>query len=748
MVAPVDERSAVDGGNVRVVARIRPLSEREKTEGSKETVTHLQQQHETDAPALVQVHTGSKRWFELDAVFGKDSTQVDVYHESGAKRAVETDLFAGFNCTILAYGQTGAGKTHTMGTASTNGGDITETDGIIPRACADLFRTIAEKCDGNAKVELSYLELYNEEIRDLFAPKQTEKAAPLKIRENLNGEVYVSGVVSRPVTSPQEIGKLMEEASKRRVTAATAMNAVSSRSHAICTLRIEGILEGPDGADKFQSKLTLVDLAGSERIKKTGAQGARQTEGININKSLLVLGQVVSALSEQGKRRRKPPYRDSKLTRLLQDSLGGNSRTIMVACVSPADFNVDESINTLRYACSARNIKNKATRNLVKNISPEEAAKLQRENQLLRKQVAELQEMLKGMSSSSSSSPTNRTASTVSVASSVDASVDDENGDDARSVDDSEPTIPKQIDVEDDRVYRLEKEVTALKKQLRAAKEEAQKAIEVPTLHLEISQLKEQLEESKQIAEENDELQRELSEAKTDAESARMAACYLSDIVDSLKEIKRDEIDRKIESLQQVQKEQQWISFVHVMLGNFKMQISDLSNDFQKKVVKAIESLQFGKDKEDQEEFVRKAVERKKSRPWWKGKPEENPSWTETTVFFKARMKEIEDNIQFEAESLKGIQKTLVKECTSLEQEIGAERLKCETMATGKDRALVDQLTSMLLGPKTAVQQEDVALQAADISPVVAVNKNIRVAETTNESIQFEESCGKEVEKQ
>ena len=172
------------------------------------------------------------------------------------------------------------------------------------------------------------------------------------------------------------------------------MNAVSSRSHAICVLRIRGVLED----FQFQSKLTLVDLAGSERIKKTGAQGNRRQEGININKGLFVLGQVISALAEQRpKYKRKPPYRDSKLTRLLQDSLGGNSQTIMIACVSPADFNREETITTLRYATNARNIQNSATRNVVKSISPEEAAKLERANQLLTAQVKELNETIRTM---------------------------------------------------------------------------------------------------------------------------------------------------------------------------------------------------------------------------------------------------------------------------------------------------------------------------------------------------------------
>lgn len=166
-----------------------------------------------------------------------------------------------------------------MGT-SVYGTEIKENDGMIPRACIDLFDTIQEKCDGNAKVELSYLEIYNEEIRDLLADKET----PLKIRETLESEVYVSGLESRVVTSPADIGVYMEEAAKRRVVASTAMNAVSSRSHAICTLKISGVVETEDGSDKFSSKLTLVDLAGSERIKKTGADGNRRQEGININK--------------------------------------------------------------------------------------------------------------------------------------------------------------------------------------------------------------------------------------------------------------------------------------------------------------------------------------------------------------------------------------------------------------------------------------------------------------------------------
>ncbi len=295
-----------------------------------------------------------------------------------------------------------------MGTAAKNVAEIDESDGVIPRAVKDLFDNIQSKCDSNAHVELSYMEVYNEEIRDLM---NANEKAELRIRETLDGEVYVRGLQSRSVSNPGEIGKLMEEASKRRVVASTKMNAESSRSHAICVLRVKGVLED---SSKFQSKLTLVDLAGSERIKKTEAKGSRAQEGININKGLFVLGQCVSALAEQRpKFKRKPPFRDSKLTRLLQDSLGGNSRTIMIACCSPADFNLEETINTLRYATQARNIKNTATANVIQQISQEEAMKLQRENQLLKQQVEELQETIRKLMEDVSEEDMNRSVAMI-----------------------------------------------------------------------------------------------------------------------------------------------------------------------------------------------------------------------------------------------------------------------------------------------------------------------------------------------
>lgn len=575
-----------------------------------------------------------------------------------------------------------------MGTA-VHGMEVSEDDGMIPRACNDLFDAIKEKCDGNAKVELSYLEIYNEEIRDLLA----EQEKPLKIRETLESEVYVSGLESRFVTSSADIGVYMEEAAKRRVVASTAMNAVSSRSHAICTLRISGVVETDDGSDKFSSKLTLVDLAGSERIKKTGAQGSRRQEGININKGLFILGQVVSALSEAGKTgqklKRKPPYRDSKLTRLLQDSLGGNSRTIMLACVSPAGYNMDESINTLRYATSARNIKNTATRNLVKNISPEEAAKLQRENQLLKQQVKDLTETVKRLSESTGPSLSFVSDDEeMSVHSAVTAPLVGPEGQDEEH--------PK-------RIRDLEKQIEALKKELTAAKADVRKsatasAIELPAMKVEVAQLREELDEAQEAVKENEELRVELEEAKADAESARLAAAKLSDIMDKLKELKNDEIDKKRVEYNHMKKEEAWVSFVFQMLNNHKNQMSKLHEDFDL-VLRVVES----------PATMTMPGQKPKGRGIWgtitKNTDEQvhDPEMRQQLLrehvnFFQTKMKEIEEEIKAESHSLKQIREGIKKDREKLQGDIGMEEFVRESLRKDDDD-LLQQLTEMLIGP-------------------------------------------------
>eukprot|EP00550_Attheya_septentrionalis_P002547 CAMPEP_0198286518 /NCGR_PEP_ID=MMETSP1449-20131203/5588_1 /TAXON_ID=420275 /ORGANISM="Attheya septentrionalis, Strain CCMP2084" /LENGTH=1430 /DNA_ID=CAMNT_0043984289 /DNA_START=169 /DNA_END=4461 /DNA_ORIENTATION=- len=448
--------------NVRVVARLRPLSGKEISEKSNESIKASE--------ASNTLVIDKNRTFEYDAVFPPKATNSEVY-EKTAGDMVSDNIFKGFNVTILAYGQTGSGKTFTMGTEgshsievkSATDGDteqstgnvgaytLQEEDGIIPRAVYDLFQTRSEMKGGEERVqvEMSYLEIYNEEARDLLT-SQPVGSDLLHIRDSKTEGVVVQNLSLHKVTNPSQVSELMNVASRKRATASTSMNAVSSRSHAICTLYVtiaplmdsvehnEDDNEVQEGINK--AKLTLVDLAGSERIKRTGAEGARMKEGININKGLFVLGQVVSALSELSQQQGSSsvsagsvshvPYRDSKLTRLLQDSLGGNSKTVMVACVSPADTNVEESINTLRYAERTRNIKNSAVQNTVAtSMSPAEAAALRRENQMLKLQLFQAQSKLSGtfaVPSRSSSGGMNSQSLSIQSSSNEDNSIEGE----------------------------------------------------------------------------------------------------------------------------------------------------------------------------------------------------------------------------------------------------------------------------------------------------------------------------------
>ncbi|CAI5683075.1 unnamed protein product [Oreochromis niloticus] len=293
------------------------------------------------------------------------------------------NAFMGYNACIFAYGQTGSGKSYTMMGSS-------EQPGLIPRLCSSLFsRTEKEAREGESfTVEVSYMEIYNEKVRDLLDPKGSRQA--LKVREHKVLGPYVDGLSRLAVTSYKDIESLMSEGNKSRTVAATNMNEESSRSHAvfniILTHTLTDLRSGTSG--EKVSKLSLVDLAGSERAAKTGAAGERLKEGSNINKSLSTLGLVISALADHGAGKNKSkfvPYRDSVLTWLLKDSLGGNSRTAMVATISPAADNYDETLSTLRYADRAKNIVNHAV------VNEDPNARIIRE---LREEVEKLKEQL------------------------------------------------------------------------------------------------------------------------------------------------------------------------------------------------------------------------------------------------------------------------------------------------------------------------------------------------------------------
>ncbi|KAM4020455.1 chromosome-associated kinesin KIF4A isoform 2-T2 [Anomaloglossus baeobatrachus] len=362
-----------EGIPVRVALRCRPLVQKEINEGCKTCLTFV--------PGEPQVIVGNEKSFTYDFVFDPSAEQEEVYNTSVSP--LIQGLFKGYNATVLAYGQTGSGKTFSMGGAYTHDQENEPTVGVIPRVVKALFREMTQRPDWEFLLKVSYLEIYNEEILDLlYSPR--DKASPISIREDPKEGIKICGLTERDVKTDVDTIICLEQGNSSRTVASTAMNSQSSRSHAIFTIAIEQRLGGDKNA-YFHSKLHLVDLAGSERQKKTKAEGDRLKEGISINRGLLCLGNVISALGDESKKGSFVPYRDSKLTRLLQDSLGGNSHTLMIACVSPADSNMEETLNTLRYADRARKIKNKP----IVNTDPQ-AAELQK----LKQQVQGLQVLL------------------------------------------------------------------------------------------------------------------------------------------------------------------------------------------------------------------------------------------------------------------------------------------------------------------------------------------------------------------
>ncbi|XP_058834177.1 chromosome-associated kinesin KIF4-like [Topomyia yanbarensis] len=340
--------------SVKVAVRIRPLSSREQDRGCRIVVD----QPNTSEQQVVIGNgiSGKPEAFTFNYVFSPEDNQEQLYEN--AVRPLLQKLYAGYNVTILAYGQTGSGKTFTMGTNFDGEKDLTM--GVIPRAIYDIFERI-EETDVDVSISCSFMELYQETLYDLLSKKGSREERVVDIRES-NNQIVIPGLTEVPISSANDTFEALMLGSQERAVASTAMNAVSSRSHAIFTINLTNRSKG-EKPTVTNSKFHLVDLAGSERPKKTQATGERFKEGVKINQGLLVLGNVISALGSSGGPLGHVPYRESKLTRLLQDSLGGNSVTLMIACVSPADYNCEETINTLRYANRAKNIRNKAVVN-------------------------------------------------------------------------------------------------------------------------------------------------------------------------------------------------------------------------------------------------------------------------------------------------------------------------------------------------------------------------------------------------
>ncbi|KAM4785076.1 kinesin-like protein KIF16B isoform 3-T3 [Cyanocitta cristata] len=385
--------------SVKVAVRVRPMNRREKDlnakfiismEKNKTTITNLK----VPEGATGDIGRERTKTFTYDfSYYSADSKNPSFVCQEMVFKNLGTDVlksaFEGYNACVFAYGQTGSGKSYTM---MGNVGDA----GLIPRICEGLFSKISEKTKRNEasfRTEVSYLEIYNERVRDLLRRKSS-KTNNLRIREHPKEGPYVEDLSKHLVQNYTDVEELMDAGNINRTTAATGMNDVSSRSHAIFTINFTQAKFDSEMPCETVSKIHLVDLAGSERADATGATGVRLKEGGNINKSLVTLGNVISALADLSQDATNPlskkkqvfvPYRDSVLTWLLKDSLGGNSKTIMIATISPADVNYGETLSTLRYANRAKNIINKPTINEDPNV------KLIRE---LRAEIARLKALL------------------------------------------------------------------------------------------------------------------------------------------------------------------------------------------------------------------------------------------------------------------------------------------------------------------------------------------------------------------
>ncbi|XP_054978934.1 kinesin-like protein KIF1A isoform X3 [Sorex araneus] len=416
------------GASVKVAVRVRPFNSREMSReskciiqmtGSTTTIVNPKQPKETPKSFSFDY----SYWSHTSPADPQYASQRQVYRDIGEEMLQHA--FEGYNVCIFAYGQTGAGKSYTM-----MGRQEKEQQGIIPQLCEDLFSRINDTTNDNMaySVEVSYMEIYCERVRDLLNPKNKGN---LRVREHPLLGPYVEDLSKLAVTSYNDIQDLMDSGNKARTVAATNMNETSSRSHAVFNIIFTQKRHDAetDVTTEKVSKISLVDLAGSERADSTGAKGTRLKEGANINKSLTTLGKVISALAEmdsgpnKNKKKKKTdfiPYRDSVLTWLLRENLGGNSRTAMVAALSPADINYDETLSTLRYADRAKQIRCNAVINedpnnkLIRELKDE----VTRLRDLLYAQglgdITEMTNALVGMSPSSSLSALSSRAASVS----------------------------------------------------------------------------------------------------------------------------------------------------------------------------------------------------------------------------------------------------------------------------------------------------------------------------------------------
>ena len=387
--------------SVKVAVRVRPFNTREISQNS----TSIIEMPGNNQTKIID-ESGKEKTYTFDHSFwSHDGYKVleDGYFEpedekyadqkyvfNAVGKEILDNAWQGYHCCLFAYGQTGSGKSYSMVGYGAN-------KGIVPISCDEIFSRISQNNDNDKKyeVQVSMLEIYNEKVQDLLIDPNKRPPGGLKIRQSTVLGVYVEGLTKYPVTSYEEIDRKMEEGYRNRTIGATLMNATSSRAHTIVMIDFRQLTQVGKKTTTKISMINLVDLAGSERLGSTGASGDRLKEGCNINKSLLILGNVINCLADKAIGKAKnmlPPYRDSALTRILQNALGGNSKTVMICALSPASINYEETLSTLRYADRAKKIQNKAVIN--ESEHDKMIRLLREENSGLKKMIEDLQNKL------------------------------------------------------------------------------------------------------------------------------------------------------------------------------------------------------------------------------------------------------------------------------------------------------------------------------------------------------------------
>ena len=389
--------------SIQVGVRVRPFNSREK-ERESECIIDMPGNNQT----IIKDELGREKKFTFDHSFwshdgfrtlengylepedDKYADQKYVFNTVG--KQILDNAWLGYHCCLFAYGQTGSGKSYSMVGYGAN-------KGIVPISCDEIFKRIGQNTDKDKtfEVQVSMLEIYNEKVQDLLIKPDKRPPSGLKVRESKVLGIFVDGLSKYPVTSYEQISKKMDEGYNNRTIGSTLMNATSSRAHTIVTIEFRQVTMVAKKRSEKLSMINLVDLAGSERSGSTGATGDRLKEGCNINKSLLILGNVINCLADKAIGKNKnmlPPYRDSALTRILQNALGGNSKTVMICALSPASINYEETLSTLRYADRAKKIQNKAVIN--ESEHDKMVRLLKEENQNLKKMLETLQKKLSG----------------------------------------------------------------------------------------------------------------------------------------------------------------------------------------------------------------------------------------------------------------------------------------------------------------------------------------------------------------